>query len=459
MKNFKLYIEDGILNYEAEQIFEIKDKIFLIESNKKIVQSDILIEDSYYDIKNDQFYIMIVIDKANKSIIAKYGKLGYCHSFYYFKSDKDFFIDLHLSNIIKKAKFKLALDKEAVNEFVKSGFILNNKTLIQNIYKLPPLKTLFYQKDLELLSSKYVQYKDKELNYAEALKKELSSLDKIIIPLSGGYDSTLLSYLTKDLKDKYSFTVGSTKDVNNEFYQASITAKAFGFKQKLIYSDEYWVENFAKMVAVAEGESYDPGFFLSYYLAEEIEKENLTNYTVVSGDGADQLLNKNFYISNIDDPILVSRHEPNFYEYYPLQIFYNIITKKLEWFLHEKNINYCLPYVSEDFYNCSKNIKTTKKVEYKEFVENYLPQDTGLILKKKGGLVREKFFISSRIKLKFVAIIHKQKYKELFENDSLDLQPLLYKIYVILFEYIFIKGNNSNTPFITILNNIMNNDD
>ena len=58
MKNFKLYIENGILNYEAEQIFEIKDKIFLIESNKKIVQSDILIEDSYYDIKNNQFYIM-----------------------------------------------------------------------------------------------------------------------------------------------------------------------------------------------------------------------------------------------------------------------------------------------------------------------------------------------------------------------------------------------------------------
>jgi len=456
MKDFKLYLEKDTCSYEATGVFELENKLFLIESNKEVVAADLVITKSGYDLKNNPFYVMIIWDKTNKSVTAKYGKFGYCHSLYYFIENNNLYIDLHLANLLNKVNFELQLSTPEVNEFVKYGFIRGYKTLLQNIYKVPSLKTMIFKNGgTELIDSYYYDNHIVNMNYVSSLQKDLVSLDKIIIPLSGGYDSTLLAYLSKDCPDKYGITVGSSKDNTNEFSTAKSTANILGLKHITVDSDYYWITKFAKIVKVLEGESYDPGTFLAYYLTETIKKNNLTGYTIISGDGADQVLNVNFYNQTMEDDMPISRHSADFYKHYPLPILYNIIIKKLEWLWRENDLKYCLPYLTNEFNSCAKNISTTNKQEYKEFVKNYLPKTISNNLAKRGGVISEKYFATSGIMTKLTKILELPKYQNLFENKSIAYQPLLYKIWVVLFEYIFIMKKDINKPFNTIINNIL----
>lgn len=78
MKPFFLYLRNNELQYSADSIFETDKYIFLAESNLPINGNDI--DDS--GIKNNNFYVLIIVDKQTHDIIAKYGRNSYCHSLY-----------------------------------------------------------------------------------------------------------------------------------------------------------------------------------------------------------------------------------------------------------------------------------------------------------------------------------------------------------------------------------------
>ena len=78
MKPFFLYLWNNAVSYSAESVFETDKHIFLAESNLPISDSDI----GDLCIKNNNFYILVIIDKQTLGVTAKYGYGGYCHSLY-----------------------------------------------------------------------------------------------------------------------------------------------------------------------------------------------------------------------------------------------------------------------------------------------------------------------------------------------------------------------------------------
>lgn len=455
MKEFYLYKSNNELKYQADQIFETSTNIFLIESNNKIKLEQIQKD---YTIDKNSFYVLIVINKNDKSFVVKYGDFGYCHSLYYFLEGNSIYIDIHLKNIINLLKQPIKLNKKAANEFVKYGFLINNNSLVENVFKLLANEILEYKDYLKITKrNKLINFKVKSTFFDEALEQNLPDQSTpILIPLSGGFDSTFLAYLTKKFNDKYAITVGALRDPKNEFSTASKTASYFHIKHFLITDIKYWITNFPKMIYLMEGEMFDGGLFLCYALVEEIKKHNLTNVTVVSGDGSDQLLNKNFYVSNLNEKEMSSRHEAYFFEKNPLQCFYYLITKKLEWLLRENNIKYCIPFISENFYNCAKDSKDTSKSEYKKNVKTLLPEEISQFLDKKGGIIKENFFVSTEMRKKFEIILMQPKWFDFFELKDLNTtEILLYKMYIVFFNYIFIEAHKDNFNFGMIMKKLL----
>lgn len=456
---FYVYKVNDDVQYSAKQVIEDSDKIFLIESNKLVNDDDIvLLGDNLYDINNNDFYVMVVIDKNTKEITASYGIFSYCHSLYYYKTETSLYINISLHDLLNTINIPLTLDSIGVNDFVRYGFIEGDRTLIGQIKKVPSLKTVIFRNEtIKNVDSQYLERNSKG-DYVDNLSISLPSKDtKVLILLSGGFDSTLLAYLMKDYHDKLAVTAGSKRDPSSEFRNANMTASYLHFPQERIYSDNEWIESLPKIVDIMEGEMFDPGVFLCYSLVNRIKDLGFTDYTFVTGDGADQFLNKNFYTEDFNKNPELNRYASNFFVKTPKHCLYYLIVKKTEWLLRLSNIDYVMPFCSKEFCDCAKNVTfSEQKREYKEFVKSYIPKEISNPLRKKGGLVDEKYFINNDVYNKFLHILNNPKYKYLFDNKNIDdrnLRNITYRMYVIFFNYIFIEGRNVDLNFNEILNN------
>ena len=459
----RLYKINWNINYSAQQVLKNKDKVFLIESNKSVDIGDIVsVNKNCYDINNCDFYAMIVIDKVSNNITLSYGAFSYCHSLYYCLLNNNVYINISLHELLRDTDMKPELRIKSVHEFVNNGFVRGENTLIEEIKKVPSLKTVIIKNDsIETINSVYIK-REGLSNYVDNLKLSLPTKGtKIVLPLSGGFDSTLLAYLIKDNKEKIAFSVGSLEDVKStELPNAKKTAAYLHIPQQEIHPDNRWIESFPKIVDIMEGEMFDIGIFLCYFIVDKIKQLNFTDYTVLTGDGADQLLNKNFYTEDIETEPMFIRHSDIFLHRYPKHFFYYLIVKKMEWLLRLEGINYVMPFISKEFCNfAGKNTFTEQKEEYKHFVKTYLPSEISYTLVKKGGLVYPEYFVNRKIYHIFLEILNTPKYRDLFADDEHhnDIRKTLYKMYIVFFDYIFIEGNSiNNTDFYSILDKLRN---
>lgn len=171
----------------------------------------------------------------------------------------------------------------------------------------------------------------------------------------------------------------------------------------------------------------------------------------MTGDGADQLMNLLFYGASLEKPPMTGRHEASFWVKCPKHCFYYLVTKKLEWILHENGISYRMPFLSDAFLANARLTRTASKEEYKKFVKKTLPAAIARPLGKKGGMVDESYFISADYRKKFLDLLAAPKYKAWFQPSSKSFRPLLYKVYIILFNYIYVENKSIDMPFSDLL--------
>lgn len=458
---YKLLKRDAKIDYYAKQIFDLNNKIFLVESNHTIQQKDILqVSGECYDIKNNSFYVMTIIDKLTNTITISYGLFSYCHSVYYYTDNDRVYLNLSLKELLKDLDITPTINIEKVNEFVKYGFVRGNDCLINEIKKVPALKTCIIKDDkVKFIDSKY-DISNSMGDYVDNLRLSLPTSDtKVILPLSGGYDSTLLAYLLKDYDEKIALTAGSLKDKNSEFSNAVNTIRQLNLKHEKVYTTDDWIKALPNIVDIMEGESFDTGMFLTHHLVERIKQLGLIDYTLVTGDGADQLLNVNFYTEDLDKTPNDRRLYDAFFPRFPKHCLYYIIVKKIEWQLRQAGINYIMPFMSDEFYDYAKQVShTTTKEEYKTFVREFVPDEISNVLRKKGGLVYTKYFLNDHIKNIFLEILHLPKYEKLFtvsNSDDDNYGNIVYRMYIVLFIYIFIENKSIDKDFETILSDII----
>lgn len=389
------------------------------------------------DIINNGFYAMIIIDKFANTLMAKYGQLSYCHSLYYFSTNDNFYIDIHLKNLINKLenpKFNI----KAVNSFIDQGFLIGEFSIIDGIRKIPALKTLINN---ELVNSKYITTKLSAISYTDALSKELNNVDEVCLSLSGGYDSTLLAYLLKDCKNKVAIAIGKDGWKQSELEIAKNTTKLLNYKSEIISLPDDWIDILPRIVEIYEGEVIDPGLFVRFAVRDKIKELNLDNYTLITGDGANQLRNWKFYNTSLPGVTKAASNRPYFLRTNPLAFFYGLVTKQMEWLAHETNLNYIAPFISLEFFEYSKiNIDN----DYKTFVKTSLPTQLSKNIVEHGGLVSEDNFTNIEIRRLFIKIINQYP---IFFNNRLDIRSLIYKMYIIIFDYLFIQKKTINNNF------------
>jgi asparagine synthase (glutamine-hydrolysing) len=148
-------------------------------------------------------YAIIVLDKINRKCLIITDRYKIYTFIYIMKDENSFIISDSIKEIIKYIpQFKL--NKESLLEFFNFGFILGNKTPIEEIYTFEPATIYTIDENLNMQENIYWQFQ-KEKN-SKATKEEFLNLfnkhvlnglsleDKISMPLTGGLDSrTVLS--------------------------------------------------------------------------------------------------------------------------------------------------------------------------------------------------------------------------------------------------------------------------
>lgn len=138
--------------------------------------------------------------------------------FYNTKTKK---VSKNINDVIDKQDF--SFDPEGFNNYLDYGFSVFGQTPIKNVKFLDPCQKIIISKTgikITNLSDPVSKFSRKQTDIEQVVKILATSLQKwqkknkkIILPLSGGFDSRLLlKLLDKSISDIFSFTYGLSPD-------------------------------------------------------------------------------------------------------------------------------------------------------------------------------------------------------------------------------------------------------
>lgn len=147
--------------------------------------------------------------------------------------------------------FNLKFHPEGLSNYFDFGYSVFGQTPVQNIHFLPPSSRLFRNHDGKLLIEqmtdpfeKWIDYTLSEVDIIDLIKervqnweKNLPPNQKIILPLSGGFDSRLLLWCLKDKSriQAYTYGISSKQDESTEIVHAKQLAKHFKLNWQQIF--------------------------------------------------------------------------------------------------------------------------------------------------------------------------------------------------------------------------------
>lgn len=158
-------------------------------------------------------YVIVIWDSEQQELTIINDRYGF-RKFYYSHFSKKFAFATSVKPISSDPDFKKELDEKAMSQLLVFGHLLDDRTLFKNIKLLPPASVLTYKGE-ELSLEKYWEYSfhsDDDSIYVEddyvdglsavteaAIRKRVSGLKKIAVPLSGGLDSRVIVGMVKKI--------------------------------------------------------------------------------------------------------------------------------------------------------------------------------------------------------------------------------------------------------------------
>ena len=152
-------------------------------------------------------YVIVIWDSLEKKLTIINDRHGF-RKLYYLHSGNKFFFATEISAMCWNHDFPKSVDEIGLSNFLMFGYLLDDRTLFENIKILPQASVLTYS-DNQLSIEKYWDYsfyRDDEPVWLEdyyvdglyevienAIRKRVNGLNKIAIPLSGGLDSRVIA--------------------------------------------------------------------------------------------------------------------------------------------------------------------------------------------------------------------------------------------------------------------------
>jgi len=442
-------------------ILNIENDTF--ETDYRVVnkENEIIFYPDNYDVNS--FYTIIKYNKLQKKIIFIQDDIGDLKQYYYTLLDNHFIIDTTITTILRKMS-KKELDDNSIYYFLSCGFIPNERTLVKNIYKVVPGKTNIYDPKKEKIYLKNKSFFGNSLFFNSKKYKKILIDDmfnytdrnkKMGFAISSGFDSNLLISLYNkiDLQEKDYFCIGGQKGVNEIPIAEKILKnyKIRNFKYSLV--TDKTLNDYPQIVYLYEGLFYERGIFLQYELYKLCCKENLN---IILGEGADQILHCNAKKRHNIKKIITKRNF-SLYKNCPLELLQYVVLKKSSILLSRTNNNLIYPYLYKNFrhynYNFGFYFGYDKK-KHKKIVNDEVVQNIRMMLNKIGGATEQNALYKDEIiynKLKDV-VLNSKFSKIKCEHNTTELSSdddyILKILYLIIFEKIFINGNNYDYNYI-----------
>lgn len=213
---------------------------------------------------------------------------------YFFRGENELAFCSELKPLAKILETK-ELNKNAINTFLALQYIPGSDTIYKSISKLTPGDVIEYDISRDEFKKYYVEpvkyYFNKEnieSVFDETIQKYIRADVPVGVFLSGGIDSTLVSYFAKKyIKDLHSYSIHFGDKKYSEYEYSQYASKKIGtihHAYKLTESDaSFFMDNITSIQDEPSGDSSCiPTYFVSKLASKDLK-------VILSGDGADEL--------------------------------------------------------------------------------------------------------------------------------------------------------------------------
>ena len=254
--------------------------------------------------KFDGMFSIAIWDHKNKELILARDKFGEKPLFYYYFFDegkKQISFASDLQALSKGPKFNYKLSKTSILSYFKNNFVEGERTFYENCKQLAPGKILIFKENQETIKKyfnlsdyfldqeKYQKYEERAFGeiLSKVIKSRMISDVNLGVFMSGGIDSTLISYFAKkNDQNIQSFTLGFEEESYDESKKAKEISQLLGIDNKTFFLNNNHLLDIEKVVLSYDQPMGDtsiiPFFFLSKFSRSYAK-------VCLSGDGADEL--------------------------------------------------------------------------------------------------------------------------------------------------------------------------
>lgn len=244
------------------------------------------------------FFAFALWDDKKETLFLVRDRIG-VKPLYYCQDGKKLFFASEIKAILANSEIKRKVNKEAYHQYLAFQASLGERTLFQEIKKVPPASILSF-KNGKLGKEKYWKLKksksllvvnpEKRLEelLLESVKIRLASDVPLGVMLSGGLDSSAIVALMDRLgvKKINTFTVGFGQP-DDEFNYARLIAKKYRTNHQEILLKPKDIQKILKKIAWHQDEPLADGGGIATYLAAQAVREKVK--VVLIGEGGDEL--------------------------------------------------------------------------------------------------------------------------------------------------------------------------
>lgn len=301
-----------VFNGEIYNFKEIKDELYSLGHTFKSRTDTEVILEAYLEWGKECFarfngvFAIGLLDIESQKLILARDRVGK-KPLYYYWDQKTFIFASELKPILKDTSTDIKIDESAIGRYLAFQYVSENKTLIENISKVPAGTLLIWEngklhqeKYWNLLESYEENSKSLENNYnsAKSQLKELliDSVRRRLVAdvpvgvfLSGGIDSSLVAAIAQDItKDKIkTFCIGFHEKGFNEALYAKDIANYIGTEHHELYVDDDIVLDMVKDLPKYFDEPMADSSQIPTMLVSKLASQDVK--VVLSGDGGDEI--------------------------------------------------------------------------------------------------------------------------------------------------------------------------
>ncbi len=247
----------------------------------------------------DGMFAFCIIDHRSKTAWLARDRSG-IKPLYYTILGQSIIFGSTLDSIIKSKLIQPKISQDSIDLYLVLSYIPTPKTIYEDIYKLEPGHEINIDSNkikinkywdinhvTSISSDNYAKTVNKLLN--DSVKKHSVSDQPVGTFLSGGIDSSLITYKYKDISSKFRcFTANfKDKDQSDNVY-ASKVSKSLGIEhsyQDMSEIDQLGILN--ELIPYLDEPVYDSSMLPTYALSKMAKKEKIS--VLLAGNGADEV--------------------------------------------------------------------------------------------------------------------------------------------------------------------------